>query len=64
MEKNIDEVLQEVFSQKPLPNKLKMPKKRFQEGNLKELAKINIIRKYSDYEIVLYCKKIATNKIV
>lgn len=55
--KKPDEILAEIFSRSPLPNELKMPKKRWERGELKSLATISIIEKYSDYTCEIVCNK-------
>ena len=50
-QRTIDEVLKEVFSQSPLPNRLKTPKKRFEAGELGVASKISIVENYTAYKI-------------
>lgn len=50
--KNINDVLEEVFSQTPLPNSLKARKARWQRGTLGIASKISVILHFTDYEVV------------
>lgn len=44
------DILNEIFSQSPLPAELKSSKHRWENGTLKETAIFRIIREHSDYE--------------
>jgi len=54
-EKSIQEVLKEIFSQSPIPNKLKKPKRDFEKGIMRETAMVRIVKEYSDYEVRIVC---------
>ena len=48
-----DEILSKIFSQTPLPNNLKQPKKNWLEGKMGHLAAINTIERYSNYTCII-----------
>lgn len=55
-------VLAEIFSQSPLPNRLKVPKQQWLAGKLKETGQARIIREFSDYTPRLVCEVTSTNE--
>lgn len=55
--KTVDELLNEIFGVSPLPNKLKVPKRAFEKGELKYNSKIRIIKEYSEYNLQISCYK-------
>lgn len=52
-----NEVLAKIFSQSPLPNRLKTRKQRWLRGKLKETAICSLIREYSDYSTRIEVEK-------
>lgn len=56
--KTIDELLEEIFNQTPLPNSLKHSKRRFYKNELGHNSKIRIVSKNSDWDIDLTCYEI------
>ena len=55
-ERNLEEVLADIFNQKPLPNRLKTPKSQWLKGKLGLTGAARIIAEYSDYEVVTICR--------
>jgi hypothetical protein len=56
-DREISDVLTEIFNQKPLPNRLKTPKSDWLKGRLGLTAIARIVAEYSDYEVFSVCKK-------
>lgn len=57
MEKELNEVLEELFATSPLPNILKSRKARWEAGTLRVGSKISLVENYTDYEVKIICKK-------
>lgn len=56
-----EEVLEELFSTVPLPNGLRMYRKRYKENNLKAGAAYNIISEHTNYQVELMLVEKAYN---
>lgn len=53
----IEEVLEEIFTTSPVPDKLRKPKSDWNKGRLRETGQIRIVREYTDYEVLVLCRK-------
>lgn len=55
--REINDVLAEIFTQKPLPNRLKVPKQQWLAGKLGLTGSARIIEEYSDWQVEAVCIK-------
>jgi len=47
---DIEKILEEIFAQSPLPNRLKQPKSEWKSGKMRETQKVRIVEEYSSYK--------------
>jgi len=53
--KGLDELLQEIFNQSPIPNRLKRSKQDWLKGKLGLTGASRIVEEYSDWKVEVRC---------